>query len=220
MGRTGESGLPAFLIGSMLACVLLTSSISVGQSSIAPDGPGEEWELPEVHMIFLKGDEQNPFLDRNWSVLTGEPLGRAEFTRTSSSLSPNLIDIQSAPLSEALRFQGNITVQLFASLESSNDGCRMSNALPGSAGAETSFTVSLSLGASSVLTNAVTNSLAMEESLLLAQLFTVQASDVNVTLAPGDMISLKVDVQHDCLQSGVLWWGSFDARTGLSLIHI
>ncbi len=217
MGRTGESGLPAFLIGSMLVCVLLTSSISVGQSSIAPDGPGEEWELPEEHMIFLKGDEQNPFLDRNWSVLTGEPLGRAEFTRTSSSLSPNLIDIQSAPLSEALRFQGNITVQLFASLESSNDGCRISNALPGSAGAETSFTVSLSLGTSSVLTNAVTNSLAMEESFLLAHLFTVQASDVNVTLAPGDMISLKVDVQHDCLQSGVLWWGSFDARTGIIL---
>ena len=201
----------------MLACVLLASSISVGQSSIAPDGPGEEWELPEEHMVFLKGDEQNPFLDRNWSVLTGEPLGRAEFTRTSSSLSPNLIDIQSAPLSEALRFQGNITVQLFASLESSNDGCRISNALPGSAGAETSFTVSLSLGTSAVLTNAVTNSLAMEESFLLAHLFTVQASDVNVTLAPGDLISLKVDVQHDCLQSGVLWWGSFDARTGIIL---
>jgi len=217
MGRRAVSSLPAIFLAPFLVCVLLVSPSSLGQSSTAPEGPGEEWELPEQHMIFLKGDEQSPFLDRNWSVLTGEPLGRAEFTRTSSSLSPNLIDIQSAPLSEALRFQGNITVQLFASLESSNDGCRVSNVLPGTAGAETSFTVSLSLGTSTVLTNAVTNSMAMEESFLLAHLFTVQASDVNVTLAPGDMISLRVDVQHDCLQSGVLWWGSFDARTGIVL---
>lgn len=217
MGWERASALPTLVIAPILVCVLLASSISLGQSAIAPSGPGEEWELPEQHMIFLKGEEQAPFLDRNWSVLTGEPLGRAEFTRTSSSLSPNLIDIQSAPLSEALRFEGNITVQLFASLESSNDGCRISNVLPGSAGAETSFTVSLSLGTSAVLTNAITNSMAMEESFLLAHLFTVQATDVNVSLAPGDMISLKVDVQHDCLQSGVLWWGSFDARTGIVL---
>ena len=116
MGRRAVSSLPAIFLAPLLVCVLLVSPSSLGQSSASPEGPGEEWELPEQHMIFLKGDEQSPFLDRNWSVLTGEPLGRAEFTRTSSSLSPNLIDIQSAPLSEALRFQGNITVKLFASL--------------------------------------------------------------------------------------------------------
>ena len=34
------------------------------------------------------------------------------------------------------------------------------------------------------------------------------------TTGNGTMIALNVDVQHDCLQSGVLWGGSFDARTG------
>ena len=99
------------------------------QSTTGPEGPGETWELPTTHNLFLKGDLSDPYLDRNWSKLTGEPLGRAEFTKTSSALAPNLIDIQSAPLSESLRFQGNVTVRLFASLETTNDACRLSNIL-------------------------------------------------------------------------------------------
>ena len=64
---------------------------------------------------------------------------------------------------------------------------------------------------------ASTNSLAMEESFGMAHEFLVQASDVNVTLASGDLVSLRVDVQHECLQGGVLWWGSYDAGSGIIL---
>ena len=203
----------ALFMLSVMMCSPLVSS----QSTTGPEGPGESWSLPTEHNLFLKGDLSEPFLDRNWSKLTGEPLGRAEFTKSSSALSPNLIDIESAPLTESLRFQGNVTVKLFASLETTNDACRLSNVLPGSAGSETSFIVWLSMGSNPVLTQVSSNSLAMEESFGMAHEFTVQANDVNVSLSSGDMISLRVDVQHECIQGGVLWWGSYDAGSRIIL---
>ena len=211
--RAARAGILIAL--AMLLTVTSTSLMVNAQDVMEAEGPGIEWTLPDTHMLYLKGTEEQPFLDRNWTTNTGQPLGRAEFTKTSSALNPNLIDIQSAPLAESFRFEGNITVRLFASLDSTNDGCRLTNVLPGSAGAETSFSVTLSLGSSVVIENAQTNSLPMEESYLSAHEFTVQALDVNVSLASGDPISLQVDVQHDCLQQGVLWWGTYDATSGI-----
>ena len=203
----------ALFMLSLMICSPLASS----QSTSGPEGPGESWTLPSEHNLFLKGELTDPFLDRNWSKLTGEPLGRAEFTKSSSAFSPTLIDIQSAPLSESLRFQGNVTVKLYASLETTNDACRLSNVLPGSAGSETSFIVWLSMGSDPVLSQVSSNSLAMEESFGMAHEFIVQANDVNVSLSSGDMISLRVDVQHECIQGGVLWWGSYDAGSRIIL---
>ena len=211
--RVPAGSATAALVTLLLALSL--SSVTLAQEPIGADGPGIEWELPESHMLYLKGTENEPFLDRNWSTNTGEPLGKAEFTRTSSALNPNLIDIQSAPMSNSFRFEGNLTVRLFASLDSTNDGCRLTNVLPGSAGAETRFFVSLSLGDTLVLDGAMTNSIAMQESYLEAHEFTVMADNVNVSLSEGDLISLSVDVGHDCIQQGVLWWGTYDATSGI-----
>ena len=213
-----QSRLPAGSAATALVVLLLALSLSSATSAQDPmelDGPGIEWELPESHMLYLKGTASDPFIDRNWSTNTGEPLGKAEFTRTSSALNPNLIEIQSAPLSGSFRFEGNLTVRLFASLDSTNDGCRLTNVLPGAAGAETRFMVSLSLGDTLVLDGAVTNSIAMEESYLEAHEFTVMADNVNVSMSEGDLISLSVDVEHDCIQQGILWWGTYDATSGI-----
>ena len=204
--RVLAGSVAATIVALLIA--LSMSSMTHAQEPIKLDGPGIDWDLPESHMLYLKGTANEPFLDRNWSTNTGEPLGKAEFSRTSSSLNPNLIEIESAPLSNSFRFEGNLTVRLFASLDSTNDGCRLTNVLPGAAGAETRFYVSLSLGSPLVLDNAVTNSLAMEESYLEAHEFTVMADNVNVSLSEGDLISLSVDVEHDCLQQGILWWGT------------
>ena len=213
-----QSRVPARYAAIALVTLLLAislSSVTYAQDSIESEGPGIEWQLPESHMLYLKGTANEPFLDRYWSTNTGEPLGKAEFTRTSSSLNPNLIDIQSAPLSGSFRFEGNLTVRLFASLDSTNDGCRLTNVLPGAAGAETRFFVSLSLGNTLVLDNAETNSVAMEESYLEAHEFTVRADNVNASMSEGDLISLSVDVEHDCIQQGILWWGTYDATSGI-----
>ena len=211
--RVLAGSVAATIVALLIA--LSMSSMTHAQEPIKLDGPGIDWDLPESHMLYLKGTANEPFLDRNWSTNTGEPLGKAEFSRTSSSLNPNLIEIESAPLSSSFRFEGNLTVRLFASLDSTNDGCRLTNVLPGAAGAETRFYVSLSLGSTLVLDNAVTNSLAMEESYLEAHEFTVMADNVNVSLSEGDLISLSVDVEHDCIQQGILWWGTYDATSGI-----
>ena len=216
MGEGANVSRTGVLIAlALLLMMTSAASMANAQNIEEVEGPGINWTLPDSHMLYLKGTEEQPFLDRNWTTNTGQPLGKAEFTRTSSSLNPNLIDIQSAPLAESFRFEGNITVRLFASLDSTNDGCRLTNVLPGAAGAETSFSVTLSLGSNVVLDNVQTNSLPMEESYLSAHEFTVQAPDVNVSLSSDDLISLQVDVQHDCLQQGVLWWGTYDATSGI-----
>jgi hypothetical protein len=211
---SGRKSGKVFLSFSIISLFLFSLISASSAQIIAPDGPGIEWEKPDSHRLFLKGDASSPFLDNNWSSLTGQPIGSVDFQKTVGST--NLIDIQSAPLTEDLEFNGNITIHLFASLDVANDGCKFTNVLPGSPlGSETKFSVSLSLGNNQILSDAQTNSIVMEESFTLAHEFLVDANDVNVSLLKGDLIGLKIDVIHDCAQTGVLWWDTYDAITGI-----
>ena len=82
-----QSRVPAGSAATAFVALLLAlslSSVTNAQDSMESDGPGIEWELPESHMLYLKGTVSDPFIDRNWSTNTGEPLGKAEFTRTLS----------------------------------------------------------------------------------------------------------------------------------------
>ena len=69
----------------MLLTAVSASSIANAQDTEDSEGPGITWELPENHMLYMKGTEQQPFLDRNWTTNTGEPLGKAEFTKLAVS---------------------------------------------------------------------------------------------------------------------------------------
>ena len=89
--RAARAGILIAL--AMLLTVTSTSLMVNAQDVMEAEGPGIEWTLPETHMLYLKGTEEQPFLDRNWTTNTGQPLGRAEFTKTSSALNPNLIDL-------------------------------------------------------------------------------------------------------------------------------
>jgi hypothetical protein len=203
-----------FVSLSMFLLIFLSLSNISSAQIIAPDGPGLDWEKPESHRLFLKGDSGTPYLDNNWSSLTGQPIGSIDFQKTVGPV--NLIDILSAPLEEDLDFNGNITIHLFASLDVANEGCRFTNVLPDSPlGSETKFSVSLSLGGTQVLSDAETNSIVMVESFTLAHEFIIDANNVNVSLQKGDLIGLKIDVMHDCVQTGVLWWDTYDATTGI-----
>jgi hypothetical protein len=211
---SGRKSGKVFLSFSIISLFLFSLISASSAQIIAPNGPGIEWEKPDSHRLFLKGDASSPFLDNNWSSLTGQPIGSVDFQKTVGST--NLIDIQSAPLTEDLEFNGNITIHLFASLDVANDGCKFTNVLPGSPlGSETKFSVSLSLGNNQILSDAQTNSIVMEESFTLAHEFLIDANDVNVSLLKGDLIGLKIDVMHDCAQTGVLWWDTYDAITGI-----
>ena len=49
--------------------LILVSPLATSQSTTGPEGPGETWELPTTHNLFLKGDLGETYLDRNLSLI-------------------------------------------------------------------------------------------------------------------------------------------------------
>ncbi|MGB1495467.1 MAG: hypothetical protein ACPG8U_03125, partial [Candidatus Thalassarchaeaceae archaeon] len=70
----------------LLITFLFISTFSSAQTVEENNGPGISYDYPDNNMLFIKGDGDSPFLDRNWSVLTGFPQGSVSFSRTSSTL--------------------------------------------------------------------------------------------------------------------------------------
>ena len=193
------------------------SSTSIAQNYEQYDGPGISIEYPETHMLFLKGAEENPILDRNWSVLTGLPQGSASFNSASASSSPNLLTAKSAPLEEPFRFDGNISISLFASLEGTgSNSCKSTSILPSPVSSETEFQVTLSMGGIVILDEQSTNVISMSEGYTSPHEFIVLATDVNVSMGQGDTIDISINVRHECIESGSLWWGTYDIRSGIT----
>lgn len=201
----------------IITIVLFISTFSSAQTYEQYDGPGISYDYPDTHMLFIKGDGESPFLDRNWSVLTGFPQGSVSFSRASSTLNPNILNVQSSPTEEPFRFEGNISVILFASLEGSgSNSCEASDILPSPVGSETQFAVSLAIGGISILSNEYTESISMSEGYTSPHKFSVDAGEVNVSLNRGDTVDLSIDVRHECVESGALLWGTYDVISGIS----
>lgn len=206
-------GRAVLCLGATALLLVLSSGHVAAQSS---EGPGIEWVLPQEHRLFLNGVPGDATIDREWPMVTGLPEGDIEFDKTSSVLPTMLFDIYSEPLEGPVGLSGNITVELFASLSTQSDACRLSNILPGSPlGSTTTFYVSLMMGSYTILDQAPTQTLVMDESFAAPHLFTVEAQDVNVSMGLGDTIGLQVSVQHECAQTGHVYWGTFDAHSGI-----
>ena len=45
--------------------------------------------------------------------------------------------------------------------------------------------------------------------------FEVRVENVNISMNSGEQIRLSIQVRHECAVSGTLWWGTYDARTGV-----
>ena len=85
MSMSGRRFGKTFLSFSIIS-LFLFSLISISSAQIvAPEGPGIEWEKPDSHRLFLKGEASSPFLDNNWSSLTGQPIGSVDFQKTVGS---------------------------------------------------------------------------------------------------------------------------------------
>ena len=209
-------GRTPLLASIFLVLTLMASSSGIAQNQTAYEGPGLDFEYPEQHMLFLKGVEENHFLDRNWTTVTGLPSGSATFSKTSSFTLPTIVDAFSSPTQEPFNFEGNISVRLFASLESTSDICSMSD-LPvgGPLSSETQFSVSLTMGGISALSNAYSEPIVMNKDRTDPHIFEVRADNVNISMNSGEQIRLSIQVRHECAVSGTLWWGTYDARTGV-----
>ena len=207
--------VPIF-ISAVLTIILVASSPGIAQNQTAYEGPGLDFSYPDQHMLFLKGAEENQFLDRNWSTVTGLPSGSASFSKSSSFTLPTIVDAFSSQTQEPFKFEGNISVRLFASLESASNICSMSD-LPvgGPLGSETQFSISLTMGGISAISSADTESIVMSKDRTDPHIFEVRAENVNISMNSGEEIRLSIQVRHECAVSGTLWWGTYDARTGV-----
>jgi hypothetical protein len=204
---------------SVIALLMLSlfSTTNVDGLETLPSGPGLEWEMPNEHYLFINGSEQNPALGRNFPMVTGQPAGRADFSKIGSAVNPTIVEVSSEPVSETVTLNGNVTVRLYASLDSENTGCRITNGLPGTPlGGDTSFMVTLNVGSTTVMDSEPTNSLAMDKDWQNAHEF-LATSSLNATMSPGDVISLTVEVEHNCGLNGILWWGTYDLYSSVVL---
>ena len=202
------------------AIILLLMGTFVASTTSAQDaeefGPGLEISIPQNHNIFLHGTEEMPELRRDWPILTGIPGGSVSFSKTAGA-PQNLVDVQGIPIVEALSLNGTVTVSLYASLEAKSPVCRQTNVIPGSpAGATTQFYVTLRWGSFTLINGMATNVVTMEESYTQSHIFQVEVPVDDVALGPGDALSLQISVQHDCVQPGSLWWGTYDAKSGIT----
>ncbi len=206
---------PLILIASTVL-LLICASPGVSQNQAAYDGPGFENYNPESHMLFLKGDEENQILDRNWTTVTGLPPGSTSFSKTSSFTLPTIVDALAPPAVEPFRFEGNITVRLFASLETTSNACSVSNVpVGGPLGSETQFSVTLSMGGFEAMSSVETESIVMSKDRTDPHIFEAIATNVNVSMNSGDEIRISIQVSHECAVSGTLWWGTYDSTTGI-----
>ena len=204
---------PLAIIALAAAMLLISSSSVLAQET---SGPGVDWVLPDEHRLFLNGVVGQATIDREWPMVTGIPEGDVEFDKTSSVLPSSLFDISSSPLLGPVGINGNVTVELFASLSTKSDACKLSNIIPGSPlGATTTFYVTLTMGSYVILDQEPTETLVMDESFAAPHLFSASAQNVNTSLGPGDTIGLEVSVVHECAQTGHIYWGTFDAHSGI-----
>ena len=202
------------------AIILLLVGTFAASTTSAQDsdefGPGLEISLPQSHNIFLHGTEETPELRRDWPILTGIPGGSASFSKTAGA-PQSLVDVQGIPIVEALSLNGTVIVELYASLEAKSPVWRQTNVIPGSpAGATTQFYITLRWGSFTLINGMATNVVTMEESYTQSHIFRIEVPVDDVDLGPGDALSLQISVQHDCVQPGSLWWGTYDAKSGIT----
>ena len=194
-----------------LIFLILCASGVVGEPSSKeiPDSEGTSIFYPESHNLFLNNQTS---LDLIYPIDSGEP-PQIDFNRLSSQL----ITVNSPPVDHATRFEGNMTVRIFAGLDVEGSTCRLTNPLPGSpADAQTQFTVRVLAGGAEVFQNE-TNREALEFDWTAPFEFTTSAWNLNFTLSQGDSITMEITVEHNCIIAGGLYFDRYDAATRIEL---
>ena len=199
------------LLGALLLILLLPSIGGEPLTKEIPEAAGTSWFMPESHHLFLNSDHG---LNRTYPLMTGEPYG-VRFDRIDTSLNPRIVTASSDPVVDGVQFTGNVTIRLFAGLESANIGCRFTNPIPDTpADAMTSFGVRLIAGGVEVGAGE-TNREVMEYDWESPVEFTYRIEQAEFNLGVGDTMDLEVDVHHNCLQAGVLYWNAYETTSGI-----
>ncbi|MED5375254.1 MAG: hypothetical protein VX892_01965, partial [Candidatus Thermoplasmatota archaeon] len=200
--------------GPILICLILLflctgTSLAEPSTKEIPEGEGTSIFFPTPHNLFLNNESS---LDLIYPIDSGEP-PQIDFNRLSSQL----VTVNSPPVDHATRFEGNITVRIFAGLDVEGSTCRLTNPLPGSpADAETQFTVRVLAGGAEVFQNQ-TNREALEFDWTAPFEFTTSGWNLNFTLSQGDVITLEISVEHNCIIGGGLYFDRYDTASRIEL---
>jgi hypothetical protein len=212
-GGRGSARTSSLLAGSVLLLLLMlfASPVAAQIGGDIPDSAGTTWDLPDSHGFYINGTEGASSLERLHPIATGQPMGFVQFNSGSSTI----LEISSAPATETVTVSGDASVWLYASLLSKNTLCRGMGGVFGAG--ETSFSVWLDVGNTVVIDGEDTEQVALDTDWTDPHEFFVNTSYLNLTISPGDVITLTVDVTHTCPQDGRLWWGVYHAPSGVEL---
>ena len=209
MDRGQRHAKGSILIGLILLFLCTGTSLAEPSTKEIPEGEGTSIFFPTPHNLFLNNESS---LDLIYPIDSGEP-PQIDFNRLSSQL----VTVNSPPVDHATRFEGNITVRIFAGLDVEGSTCRLTNPLPGSpADAETQFTVRVLAGGAEVFQNE-TNREALEFDWTAPFEFTTSAWNLNFTLSQGDVITLEISVEHNCVIGGGLYFDKYDTASRIEL---
>ena len=150
-----SGGLLMLLVVSLLALSTLPAPAS-SQTTLFPTEPGIDWFLPVEHRIFLNGTQNDAGLDRIHPPNTGQPGGDRAFFGTS--LQQPVVSATSNVAIEPANLKGNLTVQLFAGLETTDTtSCFGINGLP-ILDMDTTFYATVRIGDRVVMDNEMSDS--------------------------------------------------------------
>ena len=206
----GQMEVKSRFAGALVLLIICTSvALAEPSSKEIPEDAGTSIFYPDNHNLFLNNQTS---LDLIYPIDSGEP-PQIDFNRLSSQL----VTVNSPPVDHATRFEGNITVRIFAGLDVEGSTCRLTNPLPGSpADAQTQFTVRVLAGGAEIFQNQ-TNREALEFDWTAPFEFTTSAWNLNFTLSQGDTISMEISVEHNCIVAGGLYFDRYDTATRIEL---
>jgi hypothetical protein len=200
------------ILGVFMLILIIPMSSADPPTAEIPTGPGSSWFLPETNNLFLNSETG---LNRTFPMATGQPAG-VRFSRTDSTISPQIVTSSSDPLVNGLSYEGNLTVRLYSALESESDGCRFVNQLPAPADALTSFLVTINAGGVEV-GSGETNREVLEYDWRTPAEFLFTLENIEFSLGDGDTIDLEINVRHNCPQAAYLYWNAYAAPSGIVL---
>jgi len=209
MNDARHSRAAAILLVVLVLTMLAGSVTAKPDTMEIPEGEGTSIFHPLNRNLFLQNETS---LDLIYPLDSGQPPAFG-FNR----LTNQLLSVNSAPVEHATKFEGNLTVRLFAGLSLDGPTCRLTNVVPNTpADAQTQFTVRVLAGGAQVFEN-TTKRVAMEFDWTQPEEFVTSGWNVNFTLSQGDVITLEIDVEHNCAIDGQLYFDRYDTASRIEL---
>ncbi len=167
---------------------------------------GEIWDVPESHGIYLAGTDE---FDVNLSRSPPDAPGSSGSTRFISTTNSEVIRATSQPATTTMNITGNLSVQLYAALDSS---LPIGNCF----GSQTTrFFVSIEIEGQERWQGETPSDPIQSRTSADPQEFLIEEQILDIVIPENATIELVISVEHLCNAPARLYWGGFQAPSGL-----